>query len=360
MQKARFFAGIFAVLSAALSMGQLNIGDKAPELKVTDWVKGTPVALGKGKPVVVEFWATWCGPCKVSIPHLSEMSKKLAGKVDFVGVSIWESKPEDYKTKVPSFVKAMGDKMAYTVATEGPNTHMANAWMKAAGENGIPSAFLVDGDGKIAWIGHPMEGLDKAIDDLLEGKLQYEEARQAREKAKAEEIEQGKKQAELQKKFDPVFEAYQKGKFAVGVALCDKLWDEEKDQRLMIANFRMMGMTQGKLGGFAELFAKIETLPEANNPEVLNQIIWSVIEKPGTMDAKGYKAAVKLGEKMMKLAPNDPMNMDTFALTLWRAGEKKKALAAQKKAVELAPKDSRVDAETLKEMKARLKEFGGK
>jgi thiol-disulfide isomerase/thioredoxin len=61
-----------------------------PPLKVAKWIKGKPVQrFEPGKVYVVEFWATWCGPCRRSIPHLTELAKKFKGKVTFIGVSIW-------------------------------------------------------------------------------------------------------------------------------------------------------------------------------------------------------------------------------------------------------------------------------
>ena len=68
-------------LSASLALkaqaGDLKLGDPAPMLKVSKFVKGSAVQrFQPGKLYVVEFWATWCGPCRVSIPHLTEMAKK--------------------------------------------------------------------------------------------------------------------------------------------------------------------------------------------------------------------------------------------------------------------------------------------
>src|SRR5205085_8394742 len=69
---------------------KLKVGDRAPAFKVKEFVKGEPIKeLAKGKVHVVEFWATWCGPCRASIPHLTELQKKH-GTVVVVGVSIYE------------------------------------------------------------------------------------------------------------------------------------------------------------------------------------------------------------------------------------------------------------------------------
>jgi len=163
-------------LLAALTLGSalplpansLTVGSAAPEVKVAKWIKGAAVEkFDPAKLYVVEFWATWCPPCRRSIPHLTEMAKKYQGKVQVIGVSVYEREKDDAArlTKVSDFVKDMGDKMAYTVALDNDQAFMAKQWMEAAGRDGIPSAFVVK-DGKIAWVGHPMDGLDEELAKL--------------------------------------------------------------------------------------------------------------------------------------------------------------------------------------------------
>lgn len=150
----------------------LKAGDKAPDIRVETFVKGDAVTEFKsGHVYVVEFWATWCGPCVSMMPHMSEMQREYKDKVTFVGVNVWEEQGEytaDTLNRVGQFVSDQGDAMAYTVAFDGGAQFMADAWMKAAGRNGIPSAFLIDGTGTIVWIGHPIV-LDAVIPMVLDG-----------------------------------------------------------------------------------------------------------------------------------------------------------------------------------------------
>src|SRR5262249_1044222 len=134
----------------------------------------------------VEFWATWCGPCRESIPHLKELQKKYKDVV-FIGVSVYESD----QARVAPFVKKMGDKMDYRVALdavpeggEGKDGKMAKGWMDAPGQRRIPAAFVVNGDGVIAWIGRPA-GLEKPLEAIVAGKWDVKLAA-AREKRRQE------------------------------------------------------------------------------------------------------------------------------------------------------------------------------
>jgi thiol-disulfide isomerase/thioredoxin len=152
------------VASADSEARKGKLGDPAPALQVAEWIKGAPVNLadGKGKNVyVIELWATWCGPCRASIPHLTELQHKYKDKnVTIISVSI-----EDAKDVKP-FVEQKGADMGYTVAVDS-DTKTYNDYMKPFGQDGIPHAFVVDKDGKIAWHGHPLDGLDEALNRVL-------------------------------------------------------------------------------------------------------------------------------------------------------------------------------------------------
>src|SRR5262245_36837892 len=95
-----------------------DLGAPAKPLAIKEWVKGKPVdsSEGKGKNVyVVEFWATWCPPCRASIPHLTELQKQYKDK-NVVVVGVTTGDPRNSLDTVKQFVDKMADKMEYTVA----------------------------------------------------------------------------------------------------------------------------------------------------------------------------------------------------------------------------------------------------
>jgi thiol-disulfide isomerase/thioredoxin len=158
----------------------LTIGSTAPALDVEHWVQDgngffKPVTEFKaGNVYVVEFWATWCGPCIASMPHLAELQQKLRGQnVQIVSIS-----DEPLET-VESFLKRettnkAGEQTtfasitaAYSLTTD-PDRSAHEDYMEAANQPGIPTAFIVGKDGKVEWIGHPME-MDEPLDQVVAG-----------------------------------------------------------------------------------------------------------------------------------------------------------------------------------------------
>ena len=161
----------------------LDIGDPAPPLKIAEWVKGAPIDLSsqaaRKKVHVVEFWAVWCPPCKMSVPLLTEMQKKYPKDLVIVGVT----EPDmgaNSPASIRRFVKQQGSQMEYTVAIDTGAT--ARAYMAAAGAIGIPHAFVVARDGRIAWQGSPLDpALNGVLAELVGGTFDVEAAKVERE-----------------------------------------------------------------------------------------------------------------------------------------------------------------------------------
>jgi thiol-disulfide isomerase/thioredoxin len=136
----------------------LKVGDSAPTLNASKWLQGEEVRkFEPGKVSVVEFWATWCGPCIWMMSHTAELQAQYKDQdVTIIGFTARDllGVPNNTEEKVAAFVKKRGPKLKYTFAYADDST-TSDAWMKAAGRDGIPCAFVVDKAGRIAYIGSP-------------------------------------------------------------------------------------------------------------------------------------------------------------------------------------------------------------
>jgi len=140
-----------------------KLGDAAQPLTGLEWVKNGPVEIKPGTVYVVEFWATWCPPCRASIPHLTELRHRYKDKnLVVVGIST------ERASVVKPFVEKMDSEMDYAVAVDTTGA-VSRGYMDAFGRNTIPSAFIVGADGKIAWVGHPLDKMDAVLEKALAG-----------------------------------------------------------------------------------------------------------------------------------------------------------------------------------------------
>jgi len=340
-----------ALMAVALpAVAALEPGSKAPAIKVAKWFKGTPVeTFEPGKVYVVEFWATWCGPCRVSIPHLTELARKYKDKVTFVGISVWE-RDAQYLDKVGKFVADMGDQMDYNVAADDEAGTMAQTWMQAAGENGIPTAFVVDGEGRIAWIGHPMSDLGPTLDKVLSGKWNIAEYKAKRAKEKASE--EAKRQ--LNQQIGPLF---QQRKYAEALKVLDAAIAKDPSLENEYAPGRVMILSK-----IDEKKAQTYALQVArkfyrNDPEALNELAWFIVGPDTQLKKPDYKIGLQIAQMAASASNNkSPDILDTLALAQYRTGQKAAAVATQTKAVALAKKNG-LPAQNLAEMEKRLRQF---
>ena len=170
------------------AVGQdLKPGSKAPALDIEHWVSDRDgefshiTEFESGKVYVVEFWATWCGPCIASMPSLAKLQDDYADKgVQLISISsekletVEKFLDRDVRPSRGSKPDPDAEPMTYGELTSGyclttdPDRSVNNDYMKAAKRTGIPCAFIVGKTGLIEWIGHPMrikEPLESVVDD---------------------------------------------------------------------------------------------------------------------------------------------------------------------------------------------------
>jgi len=120
--------------------------EKLPNVELKD-IKGNIVNLSEitndGKPFVINFWATWCAPCKRELNTISELYTDWQNDT---GVKIYAISIDDQRTvdKVKPYVNASGWEYEVLLDTNGD-------LKRALGVNNVPFTFLVDGKGNIVW-----------------------------------------------------------------------------------------------------------------------------------------------------------------------------------------------------------------
>ncbi|MCX7872390.1 MAG: TlpA family protein disulfide reductase [Verrucomicrobiae bacterium] len=378
------------------------IGMDAPPLKISQWVKGNPVniAEGKGKKIfVVEFWATWCPPCQVTIPHLTEVQKKYS-KNDVIIIGITD---EDQKL-VKQFVTKMGDKMDYIVAIDD-NGETSKSYMDAFGIDTIPHAFIVDKAGKIVWQGNPMEGFDEAIESVVAGNFSLEkeikknlakeklmsfiEAVEKDEKSKIDQL--GKEIEQLDKEVGGVLpdrkfnaeEAYKLVKFSLYVrAYTAGLKEGKSDKELEeVANnaekFAPTNINFADMKNFFKLqksamdyfmalmaggdetnvsnIAKMIGETKSKDPMLLSQIAYAMLTNE-KVPQRDKPIALKLAQIAYDNGGSTNEDMvQIYARALFENGKKDDAVKFQKIAIDLCK-----DKDKKNEFETTLKEFQNK
>jgi len=320
------------VVAARTAEARLTVGDPAPKLRVAKWVQGDPVkAFDTNHVYIVEFWATWHGPCRASIPHLNELSQKFK---DRGLIAIGQDVGEDNDSSMAAFVKKMGKQMTYRVALDDrrreTNGIMAVTWMKAADQNNIPTAFVINKQGRIAWIGHPM-GLDeKILEEILADKydiggfaVEYERKREVQEQRDA--LYKNLRDAMREKNWDAADAA---------VAELEKTVPEQ--MRFHYGNARLQILLSRK--NYTDAYKLAESLSDTHpdNAIMQNSLAWTIATQPGL-----EKRDLALAEKMAVRANEatkgkESAILDTLARIQFMNGKKTEAIASEQKAVNAA------------------------
>jgi tetratricopeptide (TPR) repeat protein len=242
----------------------------------------------------------------------------------------------------------MGSKMDYNVALDTASNTMATTWLEAAQQDGIPTAFIIGKDGKIAWVGHPMGEMETVLSKVVAGTYDLKAELEKKEKA-----EQNFKN--LQKMLVPLQEAMESNDERAVVAELDKLFahDPRFEQSYGALKFEnLLVADEAKAYPYAR---KLADGIYKDNPMMLNNMAWEIVNDENAFQKPDYNLAVYMAEKAVALSKGqDSYSVDTLAYAYFKAGDQAKGIAMQEKAVALAAKDESVDKETLEEMKKRL------
>lgn len=119
-------------------------GKTAPNMKITKWLNNKPDL--EGKVVLVDFWATWCAPCRASIPHTNKLADRFRDDVVCIGLS--DETPSAFETGMRKQKLKFSD-FHYTLALDG------GQMSRKASVRGIPHVIIMSSDWVVRWQGHP-------------------------------------------------------------------------------------------------------------------------------------------------------------------------------------------------------------
>ena len=300
----------------------LKVGDSPPPLAGTNWIKGEPVAsFEPGKVYLIEFWATWCEPCIAIIPHLTELQAAFASEgLIVIGQNVWE---RDSSLAKP-FVEKMGRDMNYRVVLDDLSTglpgKMATTWMAAAGRDGIPCSVIIGRDGKLAWIGHPMEA-GPVLRQVLAGT--FDAQRAVAERSIMEKFQTDLRAAMNQKEWDRALQTLDEVS-KVG-------WLETSTNQLDLARFNIL-LEKKDYAAAYRTGARLTTAFH-HDPVALNEIAWTIVDKAG-LERRDLDLAERAATRAVELTQsNDAAILDTMARVRFEQGRLDEAIELQTAAV---------------------------
>lgn len=328
----------------------LSLGEQAPPIRNATWIKGEPVTEWvKGQIYILDFWATWCGPCVQAIPHMNEVQEKYKDKgVNVIGVAIW---PRKGQRETKAYVEAgRPAPLNYRVAEDDKLGTSARSFMDSTNSGGIPRVIIVDREGRFAWIGHPMDGMDDALEQIVAGTYDIKKVADG-QKAAAEKINKGQ---ELMSEFS---KAQMAAEWAKAVEIADQMIAHDPDLFTNAAIYKyVIVLTKLKdTTRAAEVGRMLVDGPLAKNPQALGLLSRVIVDEESIPnESRDYPLALAAATRSNEIAEGKDANAQAaLAAVALNNKEYDKAVGHAERALALV-KDQPQVAEVFQ---ARLDEY---
>ncbi len=296
---ATFFFSTGFVVAQDEDRATLEIGSQAPNLDVKYWLSDNDglfqhtKTIEPGHVYVIEFWATWCGPCIGVMPLMAELQEKYRDqKVQIISVS-----DEDLDT-VQNFLerKIPGDAAKRTFGeltnsyclTTDPDKSVKADYFRAARQTGIPCAFVVGKTGLIEWIGHPAElgePLGKIVQDAWDRNAFLAEKKQKREA----QLKAAMAARKLMNSINHIQELANNDQTKEAIELIDELMNDKElaSEKEQFAGLRRQILLDSSM-------REIESLVRANQPEKAVQRLGELMNDRQFAEVKGAVTAMRV------------------------------------------------------------------
>lgn len=334
----------------------LQIGDVAPGFKVASWEKGGPVEkLDAGKVHVLLFFATHSKWSKEALEKLAAVQRDHP-QVSCMAISLWEravpAPNGDYAARVRGYAAEHGAEWGFPVAYDGDFGEMNKNWMHAADRRWVPTVFVVDAKGVIAWIGHPMDERLSLADVVAKVEGGTWDAKAAAEQARLDAERRTRVRQEA-------------GKWSLARRAGDweevlKRWDALAAEGVGNASeqfaetLECVFIEEKQFDAGYEWLARAAEGPMREDSGLLNSAAWFIADREN-LEKRDLALALKIALRASELtAQKDAAIEDTVARVYFEQGDVDKAIEVQKRAVELS---KRSDEGRRAQFEATLKKY---
>jgi thiol-disulfide isomerase/thioredoxin len=324
----------------------LMVGDPAPRLEAARWAQGQPVAsFSPGRVYVVDFWASWCGPCIASLPHLNSLAQRYANDATFVWMNVWEPRP----LEVDALLSGLEEGPAFAVALDQvhvePGQQVSAAmydgrtavgWLQASGKDldGIPVAFLIDRRGRVAWIGNPAD-IDAPLAEVVASRWDLEQEASRYRLV----MEKRARSAPLERRLG---EAMKSRNWDAAIAIDESLLaiDPIRFADRATSKFSLL-LHQKRQPAEAYAYAR-QLLGTMQDSAVLNNLAWTIVDPRREMPHRDLELARQAVDRAAELAGHDDASiLVTRARVAFLSNDRDAAIRDQERALQLAGEEER-------------------
>lgn len=346
-----------------------EIGDVPPPLEPMAWIQGGPVSrFEPGHVYVVTFFATWCGASKESMPQMSELARKHAGRLTVIGIDVRETergRGEGTVAALQRFVAKQGQDMEYIVAMDDPQKKtLFDSWMLAAGAYGTPTAFIIGKDGKLAYLGYPFDhGADypftEALENALAGKsnlakaraLQSQLSRQTVERLAEVKLLASMEEALSHKDYRAVIEAADTV-IAQHPSYASRLFSDKLSALLRLDEREAMDFARGRVDD-----PELRKYLQARDEVEFRGRIGGMIAREQGLSQELYQRAAAYLQESAAAHSDDLGSWVMLAKVQHRFGNLAKAIEAQRQAIAVASRDDSIPPRVIDDMRDMLAEY---
>ncbi len=314
----------------------LGEGEPAPPLHVSAWVRGDAVnRIERGGVYVVEFWASWCAASKRAIPRLSALQHAHPDALTVLAISSRDMQGESLE-RVTALVSEQGGAMDYRVAFDD-RRRTAREWLDTFEVRSVPTAFVVNREGVIAWIGNPLwppGELEEAVDRVIAGRFSAAD----REELHRRHLERRERIAQAEREFE---ETDQIAQPARALRILETLLELNPDGAAAYAlrKFDLLISNPRSLDDAYRFGREIADGALKDDADKLKTMAWTILDDSGLVRRDvdlAFKAALRAAELTQH---RNADVLDTLALAHFRRGEVAKAIETEKHALELTPEE---------------------